>query len=60
VWRARADEKVEEVIAPTLLASSLLEDGSWLVNRLHYLLREMGVPESEIAVGLRKARATVR
>lgn len=46
-----ADEKVEEVIAPTLLASSLLEDGSWLVNRLHYLLREMGVPESEIAVG---------
>jgi len=46
-----ADEKVEQVIAPTLLASSLLEDGSWLVNRLHYLLRELGVPESEIAVG---------
>ena len=46
-----ADEKVEEVIAPTQLASSLLEDGSWLVNRLHYLLRELGVAESEIAVG---------
>lgn len=46
-----ADEKVEEVIAPTRLASSLLEDGSWLVSRLHFLLREMGVPESEIAVG---------
>ncbi len=46
-----ADEKVEEVIAPTLLASSLLEDGSWLVNRLHFILREIGVPESEIAVG---------
>jgi hypothetical protein len=46
-----ADEKVEEVIAPTMLASSLLEDGSWLVSRLHFLLREMGVPESEIAVG---------
>jgi hypothetical protein len=46
-----ADEKVEEVFAPTLLASSLLEDGSWLLNRLHFLLREMGVPESEIAVG---------
>lgn len=46
-----ADEKVEEVIAPTLLASSLLEDGSWLVSRLHHLLREQGVPESEIAVG---------
>jgi hypothetical protein len=46
-----ADEKVEEVIAPTRLASSLLEDGSWLISRLHYLLREQGVPESEIAVG---------
>ncbi len=45
-----ADEKVEEVIAPTRLASSLLEDGAWLVSRLHSLLREMGVPESEIAV----------
>ncbi|MGI8838957.1 MAG: hypothetical protein ACR2H4_20315 [Pyrinomonadaceae bacterium] len=45
------DEKVEEVIAPTQLASSLLEDGSWLVSRLHFILREMGVPESEIAVG---------
>jgi hypothetical protein len=46
-----ADEKVEEVFAPTPLASSLLENGSWLLNRLHYLLREMGVPESEIVVG---------
>jgi len=48
---AVADERVEEVLAPTLLASSLLEDGSWLISRLHYLLREQGVPESEIAVG---------
>ncbi|MBA3356108.1 MAG: hypothetical protein H0U18_09280 [Pyrinomonadaceae bacterium] len=47
---AVVDEKVEEVLAPTLLASSLLEDGSWLISRLHYLLREQGVPESEIAV----------
>ena len=46
-----ADENVEEVIAPTPLASSLLEDGSWLVSRIHFLLREMGVPEREIAVG---------
>ena len=46
-----ADENVEEVVAPTQLASSLLEDGSWLVSRLHFLLREMGVPEREIAVG---------
>lgn len=48
---AVADEKVEEVFAPTRLASSLLDDGSWLISRLHYLLREQGVPESEIAVG---------
>lgn len=47
---AVADEKVEEVIAPTDLASSLLQDGSWLISRLHYLLRELGIPESEIAV----------
>jgi len=46
-----ADENVEEVIAPTQLASSLLEDGSWLVSRIHFQLREMGVPEREIAVG---------
>ena len=46
-----ADENVEEVIEPKQLASSLLEDGSWLVSRIHFLLREMGVPEREIAVG---------
>ena len=46
-----ADEKVEEVIAPTLLASSLLEDGSWLISRLYQVLRELGISESEIAVG---------
>lgn len=46
-----ADENVQEVLAPTQLASSLLEDGSWLISRLHFLLREMGVPEREIALG---------
>ena len=45
------DENVEGVLAPTQLASSLLENGSWLVSRLHFLLREMGIPEREIAVG---------
>ncbi len=48
---AVADEKVEEVIAPTRLAASLLENGSWLITRLHYLLREMGIPVNEIALG---------
>jgi hypothetical protein len=46
-----ADENVQEVIAPTQLASSLLQDGSWLVSRIHFLLRELGVPEREIAIG---------
>lgn len=46
-----ADEKVEEVIAPTRLAVSLLEDGAWLISRMHQLLRELEVPESEIAIG---------
>jgi hypothetical protein len=45
-----ADEKVEEVVAPTRLASALLEDGSWLVNRLYATLRELGIPGSEIAL----------
>ena len=46
-----ADENVEEVIAPTQLATSLLEDGSWLLSRIHSVLRDLGVPEREIAVG---------
>jgi hypothetical protein len=46
-----ADESVEEVIAPTQLASSLLEDGAWMVSRVLSLLREKGVPDWEIAVG---------
>lgn len=47
---AIADEKIEEAFAPTRLASALLEDGAWLVNRLHSILRNFGVPESEIVV----------
>lgn len=45
-----ADENIEEVFAPTQLAYLLLEDGAWLVNRLHSILRELGISESEIAV----------
>lgn len=45
-----ADEKIEEVVAPTHLSSALLDDGAWLVNRLHSILRGMGISESEIAI----------
>lgn len=45
-----ADESIEEVFAPTQLVSLLLEDGAWLVNRLHSILRELGIAESDIVV----------
>ncbi len=45
-----ADEKIEEVVAPTPLSSALLDDAAWLVNRLHSILRQMGISESEIAI----------
>jgi hypothetical protein len=45
-----ADEKIEDSLAPTPLSNVLLEDGAWLVNRLHAVLRELGVSECEIAV----------
>jgi hypothetical protein len=47
---AIADEKIEEALAPTRLTAALLEDGAWLVNRIHSILRGLGVPESEIVV----------
>ncbi|HEX8709784.1 MAG TPA: hypothetical protein VF723_16200, partial [Pyrinomonadaceae bacterium] len=59
-----ADEKIEEVLAPSQFASILLEDGAWLVNRLHSILRELGISESDIAVeppaGDGEARMMVR
>ncbi len=45
-----ANEKVEEVVAPTHLAVALLDDAAWLVNRFHSILRNLGIPESEIAI----------
>ena len=48
---AVANERIEEALVPTPLAYDLLEDGSWLINRLLFTLREMGIPDSEIAIG---------
>lgn len=45
-----ANEKIEEVVAPTHLAGALLDDAAWLVNRFHSILRNLGIPESEIAI----------
>ncbi|HMF57265.1 MAG TPA: hypothetical protein VK619_13060, partial [Pyrinomonadaceae bacterium] len=46
-----ADEKIEEMIAPTEQAGALLEDGRWLVGRVRGVLRECGIPESAITAG---------
>ena len=48
---AIADEKVEELIAPTEATGVLLDDGSWLAQRLRVVLRELGVPEKQVAIG---------
>ena len=45
-----ADERVEDVIAPTELAAALLQDASWLVNRVYTIIRRLGVPATEIAI----------
>lgn len=44
-----ADERAEELVTPTPLASAMLKDGAWLANRLCSILVELGVPEREIA-----------
>ena len=46
---AIADEKIEDLVKPTEMASELLEDGSWLANRIYASLRELGVTEQQIA-----------
>lgn len=45
---ALSDEKVEELVMLTDLASSLLPDSTWLVNRLRSVLREIGVPQNSV------------
>jgi hypothetical protein len=45
---ALSDEKVEELVMLTELASTLLPDSTWLVNRLRTILREIGVPQKSI------------
>ncbi len=46
-----ADEVIEETINPTRLAVSLLEDGRWLSNRVIQIIRQLGVPDIDIATG---------
>lgn len=46
---AVADERAEELLTPTPLASSLLKDGAWLVSSLRAILASLGVPEAQTA-----------
>ena len=46
---AVADERAEELLTPTPLASSLLKDGAWLVSSLRAILASLGVPEEQTA-----------
>ena len=46
---AIADERAEELVTPTPLASSLMKGGEWLVSRLRSILSGLGVPEGETA-----------
>jgi hypothetical protein len=46
---AIADEKIEELVKPTDAAAQLMEDGSWLASRVYASLRELGIPEMQIA-----------
>lgn len=45
-----AEEKIEEIIAPSDNALSLLNDGVWLANHLRTMLRELGVADRNIVV----------
>ncbi len=44
---AVADERAEELVTPTPLATSMLKDGAWLVSSLRTILGGLGVPESQ-------------
>lgn len=46
---AVADERAEELVTPTPLASSLLKDGAWLLTSLRAILASLGVPEARTA-----------
>lgn len=46
---AIADERAEELVTPTPLASSMMKGGEWLVSSLRSILNGLGVPEGETA-----------
>jgi hypothetical protein len=57
---AVADERAEELLTPTPLASSLLKDGAWLVSSLRAMLASLGVPEGRTAPPAAQAEGEAR
>ena len=43
-----ADEKADEIVVPTSLTTTLLQDGSWLTTHLRSILIKLGLPEAQI------------
>lgn len=44
-----ADEQAEEVVVPTSLTATLLQDSSWLTTHLRAILSRLGLPDAQIA-----------
>ena len=57
---AVADERAEELVTPTPLASSLLKDGAWLLSSLRAVLAGLGVPEGQTAPRAAQAEGEAR
>ncbi len=45
---AVADERAEELVTPTALASAMLKDGAWLMSRMRSVLNDLGVNANDI------------
>lgn len=43
------DEQAEEIVVPTSLTTTLLQDSSWLTTHLRAILSKLGIPERQIA-----------
>ena len=57
---AVADERAEELVTPTPLASSLLKDGAWLLSSLRAILAGLGVPVGQTAPRAAQAEGEAR
>ncbi|HLL77814.1 MAG TPA: hypothetical protein VK421_21335 [Pyrinomonadaceae bacterium] len=55
-----ADERAEEIIVPTSLVATLLQDASWLTTHLRTVLTKLGVPDAQIAARQTTAEGDVQ